>query len=58
LCLLFGTKIITFDGEDITDLFENNFNSVKRYHEFMAQSNVESRKILEMCNIEVLREMI
>lgn len=33
LCLIFGTKIITFDGEDVTDLFENNFNSVKRYYD-------------------------
>lgn len=32
LCLIFGTKIITFDGEDVTDLFEINFNTVKRYH--------------------------
>jgi hypothetical protein len=38
LCLLFGTKIITFDGEDVTDLFENNFNTVKRYHDSRIDS--------------------
>jgi len=58
LCLLFGTKIITFDGEDVTDLFENNFNSVKRYHDFMASlSNVESKRISDMCNIDVVSEL-
>lgn len=57
LCLLFGTKIITFDGEDVTDLFENNFNSVKRYHDFMASLNIESKRISDMCNVEYVREM-
>ena len=57
LWLLFGTKIITFYGEDVTDLFESNFNSVKRYHDFMAVSNIESKRISDMCNIDVVREM-
>jgi hypothetical protein len=67
LCLLFGTKIITFDGEDVTDLFENNFNSVKSYHEryyycmkeneYFHNKVIESKKILDMCNIDVVREM-
>jgi hypothetical protein len=41
LCLLFGTKIITFDGEDVTDLFENNFNTVKRYHDSRIDSTTD-----------------
>ena len=57
LSLIFGTKIITFYGEDVTDLFESNFNSVKRYHDFMAVSNIESKRISDMCNIDVVREM-
>ena len=33
------------------------FNSVKRYHDFMAVSNIESKRISDMCNIDVVREM-
>lgn len=64
LCLLFGTKISTFDGEDITDLFENNFNIVKNYY-YNRYNNLaigagaidESKKMLDMCNIENLRDI-
>ena len=67
ICLLFGTKIITFNDEDVTDLFEINFNSVKKYHEkyyYCMKENeychnkvIESKRILDMCNIDVVREM-
>jgi hypothetical protein len=57
LCLLFGTKIITFDGEDVTDLFEDNFNRIKRYHNSRELSNPESKRILDMCNLDIVREM-
>ena len=67
LCLLFGTKIITFDGEDVTDLFENNFNSVKIYHEryyYCMKENeychnkvIESKRMLDMCDVDVVREL-
>jgi hypothetical protein len=57
LCLLFGTKIITFDGEDVTDLFEDNFNRIKRYHNSRELSNPESKRISNMCNVEYVREM-
>jgi hypothetical protein len=67
LCLLFGTKIITFDGEDVTNLFESNFNSVKKYHEkyyYCMKENeychnkvIESKRILDMCNLDIVREM-
>lgn len=48
---------VEFDGEDMTDLFENNFNSVKRYHDRMAISNIESKRISDMCNVDIVREM-
>jgi hypothetical protein len=57
LCLLFGTKIITFDGEDVTDLFEDNFNRIKRYHNSRELSNPESKRISDMCNIDIVSEM-
>ena len=67
LCLLFGIKIITFDGEDVTDLFESNFNSVKKYHEryyYNMKDNEychnkvnESKKILDICDVVIVREM-
>lgn len=55
LCILMGVKIITFDDEDVTDLFENNFNNVKRYHEFMSLSNSVSKA--KLCEIENVRKM-
>jgi hypothetical protein len=57
LCLLFGTKIITFDGEDVTDLFEDNFNRIKRYHNSRELLNPESKRLSDMCNIDIVREM-
>lgn len=57
LCLLFKTRIIAFNGEDVTDLFENNFYSVKRYHDFMSSSNSESKKISNVCDIKYVRKL-
>lgn len=50
LCLLFGTKIITFDGEDVTDLFENNFNTVKRYHDSRIDSTTNQPPCVTSCS--------
>lgn len=44
LSLIFGTKIITFNEEDVTDLFENNFNDVKRYHDSMIDPTTNQPK--------------
>jgi hypothetical protein len=57
MTLLFGAKITTYYGEDVTDLFEDNFNAVKRYHDVMAASNSESKKISDRCNVSFVREM-
>jgi hypothetical protein len=57
LCLLFGTKIFSIDDEDVTDLYESNFNNAKRYHDARASSNPESKRISDMCNVEIVREM-
>lgn len=57
LCLLFGTKIFSVDDEDVTDLYESNFNNAKRYHDARASSNPESKRISDMCNVEIVREM-
>jgi hypothetical protein len=52
------TKEINKMWTEMTDEeIDLEFNSVKRYHDFMAVSNIESKRISDMCNIDVVREM-